>query len=65
MPLQVTRDYNTIVNSNCIAILAIAFNCLAKGSLTKRKRCTKVKVFVASLANINKTLVNKVKQTYV
>ena len=49
----------TIVNSNYITVLAIAFNCLAKGSLTKRKRYTKVKVFVASLANINKALANK------
>jgi hypothetical protein len=51
----------TTVNSNYIAILAIAFNRLAKGSLTKGKRNTKVKVFVASLANINKTLANKAK----
>jgi hypothetical protein len=51
----------TIVNSNCIAVLAIAFNYLAKGSLTKGKRCTKVKVFVVSLANINKALTNKAK----
>jgi hypothetical protein len=51
----------TVVNSNCIAILAIAFNRLAKGSLTKGKRCTKVKVFVASLADINKALANKAK----
>jgi hypothetical protein len=49
----------TIVNSNCIAVLAIAFNRLAKGSLTRRKRCTKVKVFAASLADINKALANK------
>ena len=51
----------TAVNSNCITVLAIAFNCLAKGSLTRGKRNTKVKVFVASLANINKALANKAK----
>jgi hypothetical protein len=49
----------TAVNSNCIAVLAIAFNRLAKGGLTRGKRCTKVKVFAASLANINKALANK------
>jgi hypothetical protein len=51
----------TVVNSNCIAVLAITFNRLAKGSLTKEKRYTKVEVFVASLVNINKALANKAK----
>jgi hypothetical protein len=51
----------TVVNSNYIAVLAIAFNCLAKSSLTKRKCCTKVKVFITNLANINKALANKAK----
>jgi hypothetical protein len=51
----------TVVNNNYIAVLAIAFNCLAKGSLTRRKYNTKVKVFIASLVNINKALANKAK----
>jgi hypothetical protein len=51
----------TIVNNNYIAVLAIAFNRLAKGNLTKRKHYTKIKVFVTSLVNINKALANKAK----
>jgi hypothetical protein len=39
-----------------VAVLALSFGCLIQG-----KRRTKVEVFAASIADINKALINKVK----
>ena len=46
----------TAVINELVAVSAVAFNYLAKG-----KRCSKVEVFAASLADINKALASKVK----
>jgi hypothetical protein len=43
-------------NGTAIAVSALSFGCLIQG-----KRYTKVEVFAASIADINKALMNKVK----